>query len=180
MEQCVRFRLLYGGFLFTDRCLGCKFDFFFFHLYLLCSDCRCEHDGQGHGGPDSEERHRQRHGGVHLPGGELHRRLPPLGVAHRGGRCVGRDADSQTRGVVSSADVSLLVCLSFFPSWRLQSCRPRRCPPRPTWRSSSTAWASSSSSSSPPPPWSAGSAARRRRATSATSWPSRSWPRASR
>lgn len=63
---------------------------FFQSLRLLCTDCRCEHNGQGHGGSHSKERHRQRHGGVHLPGRELHRRLPPLGVAHRGGRCVGR------------------------------------------------------------------------------------------
>lgn len=115
MEHCVRFRLLYGAFcsLTMMRCLGCKFDFLFFpRLCRLCSDCRCEHDGQGHGGPDSEERQRQRHGGVHLPGGELHRRLPPLGVAHRGGRCVGRHADYRTRAPSPQQTSHCFSCLS--------------------------------------------------------------------
>uniref|UniRef100_A0A3B3D1V7 receptor protein-tyrosine kinase n=1 Tax=Oryzias melastigma TaxID=30732 RepID=A0A3B3D1V7_ORYME len=64
-------------------------------------------------------------------------------------------------------------------SSRLQSRRPRPCPRRPSWRFSSTAWASPSSSSSPLQPSSAGSTARPRRATSAASWRSRSWRRAS-
>lgn len=95
----------------TGALTGCKFE----SLRLLCTDCRCEHHGQGHGGPDSEERHRQRHGGVHLPGGELHRRLAPLGVAHRGGRCVGASKRNPSPGFISLCR-RLTVC-SFF------SCR---------------------------------------------------------
>lgn len=152
---------------------------FFKCLCLLCTDCRSEHDRQGHGGSDSEERHRQRHGGVHVPGGELHWRLTPLGVADRSGRCVGRTPNfCFFRLTPLRTSHSFVACL--FPPDRLQSCHPRRCPRRRTWRSSSTAWASSSLSSLLPQPSSAGSAAHPRRATSTTSLLSRSSPRASR